>query len=258
MFRRGLASLFVMLPACVGAPGDVVATNVDLLAADGADDLEVVEHRGARRLLRGAASIGAADTDERPTYRMLVETDRGRVEPEGRVLAGALVEDGVVWVTLAGDLLDGDGAVLDRGVIPELEVSADGRMLAYPHAAGEDAGVFVMERDLGAWPAPRHVTEGLALADRPLFLPDGRLVVVGAVASGIAGLWLVDPRGDAEPIPVTNATLRTGRPLGAAFVPPPAYHASMRAIGSTLVYDDGYRERSVALPVAELSSGSVR
>ena len=198
-------------------------------------------------LVRGPASEPLAQTDERPTYAMEARFG-GRVVPSpGRVLAGALVPGGVVWVRLDGTLLRDDGLVIDHDVVPELAVDVVRGRLAYPRHARVSGGVFVLELASGV----RHRVSGeLAVADRPLFTSDGRLVVVGARASGIAGVWIVDPNGVALPIAVTNGELRAGRPLGSGFVPPPAYHASMRIEGGALVYDDGHRQRSVSLPEA--------
>jgi len=247
--RLAVFAVVASLSACA-EPADEVAggAGAALVAGSDTDELRVVSERAGARLWRGSPSAPAPQTDERPTYRMVVEAGSDRVEPAARVLAGVLVEGGVLWVTPEHELRDGQGSVLDRAVVPELAVSVDGRMVAYPHRAGDAAGVYVIARDGGGWSRPRRVTAGLALADRPLFLDDGRLVVIGAVASGIAGVWLVDPRRDAQPVPVTNERLRTGRPLGPTFVPPPAYHESMRARAGALVYDDGYGERRVELP----------
>ncbi|MCC7540396.1 MAG: hypothetical protein IT379_29535 [Deltaproteobacteria bacterium] len=210
-----------------------------------ATDLVVVAERDGRRLLSGPPSAVAAQSDERPTFEMRVQ-DGGRTIPApGRVLGGALVEGGVVWVTPAFELIDGRSRVLDRDVIPEIAVTACGGRIAYPHRAGEGQGVYVLALPDGE---PRRVTDDLATADRPLFLLDGSLLVVGSRPSGIAGLWRVDPEGAGQATPLTNADLRTGRPLGPTFVPPPAYHASMRVEGNELVYDDGRRERRVVLP----------
>lgn len=210
----------------------------------------VIDTRSGMRLLSGPPSVGAPQTDERPSYRMRVEGNETFELPE-RVLGGALVDGGVVFVTTQLSLVDGAGHVIDEHVIPELAVRDDGRALAYAHAAGETPGVYVIEGGDARWSAPRLVTPGLETADRPLWLEDGRLVVVGALPSGIAGVWLVDPSSAQALVPVTNSTLRTGRPFGDAFVPPPAYHESMRVEADVLTYDDGRGQRRVPL-VAEV------
>jgi hypothetical protein len=235
--------LVLVLAALAGCTTAPTAASQELIAGEPV----VIDVRGDRRLIRSAPSPTVAQTDERPTYRVLLEGAE-TTALDAPVLTAALVDDGVLRVTPSFELVDDQGTVLDRDVVPELSVSADGRTVAYPHRTGEDAGVFVVSRDGADWTAPRCVTPSLASADRPLFLESGRLLVVGSVASGIAGVWIVDPLGAAQPVPVTNAALRTGRPLGPTFVPPPAYHASMRVESGTLVYDDGNQERRVVLP----------
>ena len=231
------------LVACAEIPAGAAAT----LVVDAGSWTEVARD-GDRALLRSAASETLPQTDERPTYAMALRTPAGSIAAPGPVLGGALVPGGAVWVMADGTLARDDGTTLDEHVIPELAVSADGARLAYPRAQIEGGGGRVLELRTSA---RRRVAMDLALADRPLFLPDGRLVVVGARASGIAGIWLVDASGARPSTPVTNDGLRTGRPLGPTFVPPPAYHASMHARGGDLVYDDGYGERHVTLPPAQ-------
>ncbi len=235
----------LFLVGLTGCGTDPASSREEGLTA-GSDELTVVDAQGDRRLLRGSPSATVPQTDERPTYRMRVEGAE-TIEPGEPVLGAALVQDGAVWVTPAFELVDEQGAILDRDVLPELAVSADGLTVAYPHRAGEGAGVYVVSRDGAGWSAPHRVTDALAFADRPLFLEGGRLIVVGSVVSGIAGVWIFDPAGTAQPIAVTNATLRTGHPLGPTFVPPPAFHESMHVEGDVLTYDDGYGERRVTL-----------
>ncbi len=207
-------------------------------------ELTELDRRGERLLLAGAPSTPGPQTDERPTVRLVLRGPTGDLEVPGRMLGGALTDEGAVFVTDHFELVDEQGRLLDEDVIPELSVRADGRAVAYPHRAGSAAGVYVADLHDGA---VSLVTRGLALADRPRYLADGRLVVIGARASGIAGVWVLDPEGGGQPVPITNAELRTGRPLGPSFVPPPAYHASMRVEAGVLVYDDGRREQRVAL-----------
>lgn len=208
----------------------------------------VVASDGDRMLVRGPASQPLPQTDERPTYEMEVRLAASTIRAPGRVLAGALVQGGAVWVRPDGTLIRDDGSLIDAHALPELSVSADGARLAYPRPAVDGGGVRVVEIATGA---RRIVSTGLALADRPLFLPDGRLVVIGARASGIAGVWLVDPDGVGQPLAITNGALRVGRPFGPTFVPPPAYHASMHVENGDLVYDDGRGEQRVTLPRAQ-------
>jgi len=243
---RGLLSagcLCAALSACASA-GELAVS--DLALEEGPlGELTELDRRGERVLLSGAPSTPGPQTDERPTVRLVLRGPAGDLEVPGRMLGGALTAQGAVFVTEHLELVDEQGRLLDEEVIPELSVRADGRAVAYPHRAGSEAGVYVADLDDGA---VSLVTRGLAVADRPRYLADGRLVVIGARASGIAGVWLLDPERAGQPVPITNAELRTGRPLGPSFVPPPAYHASMRVEAGALVYDDGRREQRVALP----------
>lgn len=240
---RVLSLVAVLVTACATDAGSAALASPLV----GEDAVTIVARAGDRTLVRGAASTPLAQTDERPSYAMQVRGPNGVVDSPGPALAGALVPGGAVWVLVDGTLRSADGTLVDRDALPELAVSADGTQLAYARHARAGGGVVVIELATGA----RHLaSEGLALADRPLFLPDGRLVVVGARASGVAGVWIVDPRGASQPLALTNATLRVGRPFGDAFVPPPAYHESMRVEAGALVYDDGRAEQRVTLPEA--------
>lgn len=231
-----------MLTAC--ADVSTAAPGAEALVTG---DRSVVATDGARSLLRGPPSTPMPQTDERPSFEMELVGPSGAIAAPGRVWVGVIVADGAVWVLADGTLQHSDGTVLDRNALPELAVSADRNLLAYPRAQVEGGGVRIVDLRTRQ---RRLVTADLALADRPLFLPDGRLVVIGAETSGIPGVRLVDPAGIAPSVAVTNAGLRTGRPFGPTFVPPPAYHASMHVVGGTLVYDDGHREQRVALPGA--------
>ena len=237
---RLAVALVALLGGCATEP--LATSGAESLTIDQAS---VVAALGDRVIVRGVASSPLAQTDERPTYEMELRTPDLITQSPGRVLTGALVRDGAVWVLPDGTLEHDDGRLIDRDVVPELSVDADGSALAYPRHTRAGGGVVVLDLQSGE---RRVVTGGLAVADRPIFLPDARLVVVGAHPSGISGIWIADPSGIAAPIPVTNAELRVGRPFGARFVPPPAYHASMRVEGSTLVYDDGRGEQRVTLP----------
>ena len=215
---------------------------------------EVVARRGALVLVRRDAEAAPPGTDVRPAVPMAVLRDDGAaLPPPAPVVEGALLDGSVAWVDVDGVLLLDDGAQLRAvadDVHGELAVHPDGRLLAYAMRPGEQGGVSLAAVDGGE---PRRVTCGLAVADRPLFADDGALVVVGARAGGVAGVWVVDHAANAasepQPRPITNAALRAGAPLGAGFVPPPAYHGSMRIEDGALVYDDGEREQRVALEV---------
>jgi hypothetical protein len=214
---------------------------------------EVVARRGAWALLRGEAEPVPVATDVRAVVPFAVVRDDGAaLLPPEPAIDAALLDGAVAWLGVERTLWIDDGAQLraiDDDVHGELSTDASGTWLAWAVVPGERAGVWVASLAEGT---PRRVTEGLGVADRPVFLDDERLVVVGAVPGGIAGVWVARYREvGAQPVPITNASLRAGQPLGAGFVPPPAYHASMRVDGDVLVYDDGERERRVELAGAQ-------
>lgn len=208
----------------------------------------VMERRGVWTLVRGEAEEPPPGTDVRPAVPMAVlREDGAALVPPAPVVDAALLDRSVAWVGLEGELWIDDGGQprpIDDDVLGELAVSDDGRRVAYAKRAGRDGGVWLTTSD--AAPA-RRLTPGLAVADRPLFVDDAWLVVVGSRPGGIAGVWLVRADASEQPRPVTNHGLRAGAPLGPGFVPPPAYHDSMRREGDELVYDDGRAQRRVAL-----------
>jgi hypothetical protein len=181
-----------------------------------------------------------------------VRADGSTFTPPAPALTGRIAGGAAWWVTVDGDLLVDDGRTarrVDVDVIAELDVDPSGRWLAYAKRPGADAGVFIV--DVGdPNRAPRLVTPGLGIADRPRFVDAQRLVVVGAPTGGVAGVWVVRVDRAPTPTPVTNAGLRAGAPLGPTFVPPPAYHESMVVDGGALVYDDGADIRRVSLAEA--------
>ena len=252
------------LAACDAGEGEAGALESETAALSGPSrfgaapawtaSAEVVARRGGWSLVRGEAEPTPAGTDVRSLVPFaVVREDGAALVPPEPVIEAALLDGAVAWLSVEHTLWIDDGAQLravDDDVHGELAVDAHGRSLAWAALPGERAGVWVASLDDDV--APRRVTEGLGVADRPLFVDDDRLVVVGAVPGGIAGVWVVRLRENgARPVPITNAALRAGQPLGAGFVPPPAYHASMRVEGDVLVYDDGERERRVDLAGAQ-------
>jgi len=256
--RACMALLLPLALACESAPeagSSGAALSADRWGAAPAwvegESATAVDRRAGWTLLRDAVASPPPGTDVRPAVPMVVlREDGAALSPPGPVVDAVLLDGAVAWVGREGELWIDDGAQprgVDDEVLGELAVGADGRRLAYAKRAGEGAGVWLTTRDAAA---PRRLTVGLAVADRPLFVDDERLVVVGSRPGGIAGLWLVRADGSEQPRPVTNAELRAGSPLGPGFVPPPAYHDSMRLEGGSLVYDDGRGERRV--PLAEV------
>lgn len=233
-------------PTEVGAASSALATEVPAWVASGT----VVAERFGQRLVRGEVQAAPEGTDVRmPVPLAVVRADGSTWVAPADAVEAALLDGAVAWVDLEGTLLVADGPriiTIDQDVHGELAVDPSGQLLAYALRPGERAGVWLASVEGGA---PRHVTPGLAVADRPLFVGGEQLVVVGSRPGGIAGVWTVRYRdAAAQPVSITNGALRVGTPLGPTFVPPPAYHASMRVESGVLVYDDGEREQRVELP----------
>lgn len=241
-----MMALAVAVGGCAASEPEPAAAVAALLAGAG---WELRDARGGRELWVGPAEELADQTDHRPARPMELRA-AGEITPSPEpVHAGRLVEGGVVWVTVHGELLlDRGGALeqMDVDVLPELDVAPDGRRVAYARRPGREAGVWIVSVDDAA--SRRRVSVGLAVADRPLFLDAERLLLVGARASGVAGVWIARHVGrDPQPTPLTNAELAPGQ-LDERFVPPPADHRSMRVVGGALEYHDGETRRRLALP----------
>jgi hypothetical protein len=227
-------------------PDEAGAAPASLRALEGANE-RVLDTRGDQRIVERIEPLNVpVATDVIPPRALAwLEGDMRRPPPRPSH-TGKLTAFGPVWVTTDERLIDARGGMLARGVVPELSVSPDGRRVAY--AAHEDDGslaVFIMNLEDGT---AERLPTGLAHAGSPLFVDAATIVVVGARAGGIAGVWRVRlDAGASGAQPLTNATLRVGAPPGASFVPPPARHASMRVEGRDLVYDDGRGERRVPL-----------
>jgi len=253
MGRAWLVGLILLAgcdgPAAAGRAGSALSAGRWRAAPAWTADARVADRRGEWTLVRGAAAAGPPGTDVRPAAPHAVLRDDGSaLLPPTDVLGGRLLAGAVAWVGADGTLWIDDGArprPVHDDVIAELDVGPDGHLLAYARRPGRGAGVWSIRPDDDA---PRHLTPGLAVADRPRFVDDRHLVVVGARPGGIAGVWVVRHGARSpQPVPVTNAGLSAGEPLGPAFVPPPAFHASMEVRGDTLLYDDGETRRHVSL-----------
>ncbi len=254
MHRKWLIVMVALLSACgreggAGAASEALTADRWQTAPSWTQTAAVIARRGGLTLVRGERPTPLPDTDVRPAVPMAVLRDDGAaLLPHTEVVEGALLDGAVAWVDLLGTLVIDDGAQarsIDDDVIGELAVDPSGQKLAYAKRPGDDAGVWL---HVSGEARPRRLTVGLAVADRPLFVDAEHLVVVGAAPGGVAGVWVVGHAGvDPQPRPITNAELRAGQPFGSRFVPPPAYHESMRLDGDDLVYHDGAGERRVSL-----------
>jgi len=106
---------------------------------------------------------------------------------------------------------------LAMGVVGELAVSDDGAALVYA-TKNDELGELHVATAAG----DTVVARGLQSAGRARFTPDGSgLVFVGAQRGGVAGVLFAPLDGSLAVRALTNGTLRSGRPWGDAFVPPP-------------------------------------
>ena len=116
--------------------------------------------------------------------------------------------------------------VLDDGAIPELALSPDGRLAAWPRRTA--LGTEIVVRALPDGPS-RVVGRGLQVADRPVFAPDGNaLFFWGSSASDpVVGLYREGLHAaDASPVRLTNVHL--SGVSDPRFVPPPIDRISVR------------------------------
>jgi hypothetical protein len=143
------------------------------------------------------------------------------------------VHGGTLHVDSAG-VLRFEGAsrhrVLDRSVVPELARSADGHLAAWPRRTVTGAELVVCAMPDGA---PRVVSAGLAVADRPVFAPDGASLVFWGSGSGeaLVGLYRASLAPGAAPVRMNNRGLRS--PGDARFVAPPMAHDDARFVAAT-------------------------
>jgi hypothetical protein len=244
-----LGFALLVLAGCGPATPEETAASVGALEAETPGwvaQATEIERRGGRALVAGDPPALGPGTDVLAARPMgVLDGDRFEAAP-GPVLAGRLLAGGVVWVTLGRALVVVDEAgtrTIDEDVLPELDVEPDGVVIAYARGAGEGAGVYLHDVRRGQ---TRLASDGLAVADRPLFAGE-QLILVGAPPGGVAGVHVADWRDPtARPRVLTNEGLAAGQ-LGPSFVPPPASHASMRMEEGTLVYDDGEGERRVPI-----------
>lgn len=157
---------------------------------------------------------------EQPPRSSLWQLGDDGWQVRARVLAAA--PGGRAWVDLERRLVVDGAPVLD-GVWPELSMGPDGAIAFTRATHPPDRDVWRLDPGL----PPRAVTAD-GVSDRPLFLPDGRLLWVSSAATGRA-TW-VDANGPLE--------LRTsdGAPL---HLPPPAWSERTRVVGDRVHFDAG-------------------
>lgn len=116
--------------------------------------------------------------------------------------------------------------VLDREVIPEIAVSPRGDRVAYPRRS--ETGTVMVVRHLPLGEA-RVVSGGLHSADRPVFSPDGTVLVFWGSGSTdrLVGMYTLDLTAPAA-LPQRRNNLGIQRVDDPGFVEPPMEFASIR------------------------------
>ena len=189
-----------------------------------------------------------AGTDRVPPRELVLRRDGRDIAPPVPCLTGRITAAGAVWLTAESTLVDEDGALLAADADQDLSVSASGEDVAFvAHSSEGVSGVYILSMRTRQ---THLVTGDFANATTPLFLPDGRLIFSGGYAGDIAGLWMLDLR-EGTRTQLTNHGLRVGEPLGATFIPLPAWQSSMRVEHGVLAYDDGEGTRRITLPARQ-------
>lgn len=240
--QRAIVASFAALVAC-GTSDAPVAVDTSRERSEPTPDV-VLEESFGRRLLAGPHPEVAEGTDDLPPRPLLLVDGARSFEPIVPSFDGRITAAGVVWATVEGTLIDGEGLVLASGIEPDLSVSPDGERVAY--TAHRDDGSTAIQLLTVEDGTSRPLTETLSDATTPFFVDDERLVVVGARNGDVMGLWLIE-LGRGSLVPLTNAGLRVGEPFGPDFVPPPYHQRAMRVEEGTLIYDDGEAVQRVPL-----------
>lgn len=174
-------------------------------------------------VVTGIAWAPPADADGAEHLALAWRDDAGFLAPlalpAGAIDARVWRDEAVVLGTDARIVRVGEGGieVLAADVLGELAVSDDGSALVYV-TAQEELGDLHLATAAG----DVVVARGLQSAGRARFTPDGAgLVFVGALRGGVAGVLFAPLDGSLAVRALTNGTLRSGRPWGDAFVPPP-------------------------------------
>ncbi len=131
----------------------------------------------------------------------------------------AVAPGAVAWVEADGTLRV-DGVAVDRDVLPDLVVAPDGRV-AYTKSPRRPF-TDVWQVAPGGDPAP-VTTDGRS--DRPVFLPDGRLLWVSSAGGGVVGFF--------------DASGRLTNQPGQPFAPVPAFPDRTRVEDGRVVFDAG-------------------
>lgn len=131
----------------------------------------------------------------------------------------AVAPGAAAWVEADGTLRV-DGVAVDRDVLPDLSVGPDGRVAYTKSPRRPHTDVWQVAP--GGDPAP-VTTDGRS--DRPVFLPDGRLLWVSSAGGGVAGFF--DASGRLTNLP------------GEPFAPVPAYPDRTRVEDGRVVFDAG-------------------
>lgn len=174
------------------------------------------------RVLRGVALEAPPDSDAMLTYTLLLELDGEPVglPPELSPALNALLlpNDQLVVATRAGELVVTDlrtTRVLDAPVERSLDVSADGRHVAYMR--GDEMPFYDLYAVDVASGQKTQLTSNRMPVWSPAFSLDGTRVVFAAASTGVPAVYTVGRDGSAlrqhTNIDVTNVGGQPSRPL---------------------------------------------
>lgn len=196
--------------------------------------------------IRALPTASPEGADPLPRLEVSLRTAGGATLVREAIAAAPLAR-GVVWADFGRRLylLEVDGR--ERLIAPQIGgrpiADPQGRRAAWsePLEGGAAARLRVLEGEapvtLAALPGPMA----------PVAWTERGIVLVGAAAGGVAGVWIVGP-GAGQPRCLTNCALRTAESWGDAYLPPPGDPASIRIDGRTLRYTDAEGiERETAL-----------
>lgn len=207
-----------------------------------------IETRFDRSLIAGPRALPEGATDAIPPRAFWIEAN-GRRHPAPLAIDGWLTASGGVFVTLAQELVDEQGTVIATDVEPSVSVSAEGDHVAFQQENGRGLS-RVMVWAIGSDQPPRPATDTLDDAVMPFYLRDGSLVLTGAHAGELLGLFHVDLQsGRARRL--TNEGLLLGSTQDPRFVPLPLGPRSMHELDGRIVYFDGEDEQTLSLEALE-------
>ena len=246
--RAYVALACVLAVGCTGEAASSRAERLETPAITAGET--VVDHHFGLRIvaIEGASTPSEHATDTLPPRNLELRGGGRVVRPPVPSLSGCITRAGALWVTTDFTLIDERGALLAPDAEQDLSVSASGDEVAFvAHSEEGTSGIYILSMETRA---AQLLTGEFANATTPFFLPDGRLIFAGGYAGDIAALWILDLTQGTR-TQLTNHGLRVGEPLGATFIPLPAWQSSMRVERGVLSYHDGEGTQRITLPLGQ-------